>query len=165
MVDSVNAASRVGALVLSLVVFAAMWESDSPPAQSKSRLVIRTGECQGTTQSDAVLQSRRHAAESSSFGTLLPTSLQTPQTSVVSFISSLSTDGDLPHGIAPGRYRVVDSDGMVDSIVISHSTSGSQRPVQAQSFYTQQLGSRTRYFIRIESSESGVAATELRTLR
>ncbi len=165
MVESVNAASRVGALVLSLIVFAAAWESDSHPTSVEHRLVLRTVGPTAIAQNDAVIQTRHDATDINAFETLLPTSFQTVQFPVAGIPRNLSATNNLPAGIAPGRYRVVDSDGTIDSIVVSHPATGSGQLTPTPSLYTLQLGSRTRYFIRIESPEAEIATTEIRTLR
>ncbi|MBI1315143.1 hypothetical protein GC176_27950 [bacterium] len=166
MVESVNAAARVGALCVSVLLFAAMWESDSPSEPQTHWLARRAGVTQSHSDEMRVPTShtsmRRTAAD---FNRLLSTPTVTPEFSTVSLEGRSTPDFVLPVGIAPGCYRVVDSTGTVSSITVSESTVDLQRDVRPRGLYTSHTGNQTRYFIRVEPLTQGVAAAAPRTSR
>ncbi|MHC4880843.1 MAG: hypothetical protein ACYTGL_30695, partial [Planctomycetota bacterium] len=74
-------------------------------------------------------------------------------------LAGYSTELDnLPAGIAPGRYRVVDSSGTISSLVVSESTIGSRRSVVSRAMYTLHRNGVTRYFIRVEDTAPEIAS-------
>ena len=165
MVESVNAASRVGALMLSVLIFAAMWESDSPAKPQEHGLASRSSGSQISTQIESVSHTSQQSNSSAELNTLLTTSLIDSRVSIVGLTGNVTSFGSLPTGIAPGRYRVVDSDGAVDSLFVSEAMAGAQHQIQPRDLYTLQLDNRTRYFIRIESPAATVASAEADDVR
>jgi hypothetical protein len=138
MVESANAAARIGALMLSVLVFAAMWESDSKPQTEELRLVQRA---------EPVRQ------ESATVTTIAPEYGQT---------RSLP----LPAEIAPGHYRVVDSAGTVSSLVVQESIADLNTSTDPLGIYSLQHGDRTLYFIRVEDpTRPGLASAESAVVR
>ena len=161
MVDSVNAASRVGALLLSVVVFAAMWESDSPAESQEHWLVSRVSR----EQIDTAAEPPQSYDRQTELNSLLTMSMSGSQLSMVSAVNAAGTSTSLPSGIAPGRYRVVDSDGAVESIFVSEAMTGTAGSTQPRDFYTLRLDTRTRYFIRVKSAVATVASTKAGDVR
>ena len=124
--------------MLSVLVFAAMWESDSKPQAEELRLVQR------------VKPARQ---ESATVTTIAPEYGQT---------RSLP----LPAEIVPGHYRVVDSAGAVSSLVVRESMADLNASADPSGIYSLQHGDRTLYFIRVEGSpRSGLASTESAVVR
>ena len=160
MVESVNAASRVGALMLSVVIFAAMWESDSPAKPRNHQVASRMSAEQITDSDESLSYDPQRTDNSAELNSLLPTSLIDSRVSTVSLMGHVTSSDALPSGIAPGRYRIVDSDGTIDSILVSEAMAGVKRLIQPRDFYTLRLDNRTRYFIRIESPAETVASAE-----
>ena len=165
MVESANAAARIGALMLSVLVFAAMWESDSPAKPQEHGLASRLSGPQINTQSESESHAAQQSDGSAELNTLLTTSLIDSRVSMVGLTGNVTSSDSLPTGIAPGRYRVVDSDGAVDSLFVSEAVAGAQTQIQPRDLYTLQFDNRTRYFIRIESPAAAVASAKTDDVR
>jgi len=152
--------------MLSVLIFAAMWESDTPAEPQQNWLAARVGHKQISIPTDSVIQTSQRTEHRVELESLVPVSFSTPQVEMVSVTGILNVASPLPPEIAPGRYRIVDSDGSVDSVLVNASLTGSQHPVEPRPVYTMQVGSRTRYFIRVESpATSSVATSEDRRVR
>lgn len=167
MADSVSAASRVGALLLSVVVFAAMWESDTPAESGRHWLASRAAgqaplaaRTPGLRMEEAAARWEQLMSPAAVSHTLLPSD-RPRATLAAGRLPAVA----LPDGIVPGCYRVVETDGSVHSILITEGMAGAGQPVQPRRCYTVGHGRRTRYFIRIEPSRLQAAASETETRR
>ncbi len=161
MVESVNAASRLGALMLSVLIFAAMWESDSSAKPQEHGLASRLSGSQISSQSESVSHTSQQSNVSAELNTLLTTSLIDSRVSMVGLMGNVTSSGSLPTGIVPGRYRVVDSDGTVDSLFAARNDGrGRNTRFSLETLHAAARKTELRYFIRIESPAATVASAE-----
>ncbi len=168
MVETVNATARVGALFVSILLFAAMWQSDlSEVQQSEGHWLARRAGLKLPTVVAQQKTDERQTAQvkaATEIASLLDSQF-VPHFSTVSFASHSFDTTDLPAGIAPGRYRVVDSAGTVSSLVVSDSMIGSQRPVVSRAVYTMHRDGVTLYFIRVEDAATEIASARTGNVR
>jgi hypothetical protein len=146
LVHSADAAARVGVLVLAVAMFAAMWESDSPPSSSSDDhwLAKRAGVSNSVSnladgQLKGVDRSQAHADGATAFK---PASLHLASSQLY----------PMPAGIVPGQYRVVDSLGMTDTLCVTAEMVSLHDSHQASDQYIIENGDRKIYFIRIQGT-------------
>lgn len=142
LVESADAAARVGVLFVAVGIFAAMWESDSPPAKDDGNWLARRARSTQVVVGAAEDSTRVHRLQSSRTGysdVLHGVSMQTVNIQQY----------PMPAGIVPGDYRVVDSLGQVQTLHVPSETASiidSRNPLDQ---YILEDGDRTIYFIRI----------------
>jgi len=144
LVQSADAAAQVGVLFLAVAMFAAMWESDSPPTDaSNDHWLARRG---GVSASVAARDDKpTHAIEHSSTGSSVM-----PMFEPVSRQSSTARPYPMPAGITPGEYRVVDSLGMTDTLLVTVEMVSLHDSQKASDQYIIENGDRKIYFIRFQ---------------
>lgn len=159
LVQSADAAARVGVLLVAVALFAAMWESDStsPPSSEEHWLARRAGISNSVAdardESSKTAEQSRGQVESDSV--FKPASMSTEQ----------NRSYPMPAGIAPGEYRVVDSFGMADILRISPEMVSLHNSHEVKSQYVIEIGDRTVYFIRIQSCSAVATALPGSTLQ
>lgn len=142
LAESADAAARVGVLFVAVAMFAVMWESDSPPADvSDNWLARRAGVSRPATAPD-----ERLSKSDKNSGLRETSSLLTG----VSASSAIVVEYPLPAGIAPGRYRAVDSLGNVQTVRVTSEMATGIRAKSPLAQYIVEQGDRTIYFIRIQ---------------
>jgi hypothetical protein len=155
LVDSADAAARVGVLFVAVAIFAAMWESDTPPANRDDNwLARRAGTSQTVSRSDDVSAST--SDESTGLG---------HSTSAFQTVSAHTTSAQpfpIPAGIVPGDYRVVDSLGMVTTLNVTAEMVSSHRGQNTRDQYVIEDADRSIYFIRIRNLTAGTIAESVR---
>lgn len=146
LVESADAAARVGVLCVAVALFAAMWESDAPPSAdvSDNWLAQRAADSRPNAHvKQSALngnQTRSNDVSINKVGLL----------SDVSVTSTFSVRYPMPVGITPGEYRVVDSLGNVQTVEVTSEMvtgTGTENPVDQ---YVIEDGDRKIYFIRIQ---------------
>ena len=141
LVESADAAARVGVLIVAVAMFAAMWESDTPTTGSDDNgLAYRAGTSHTLTRIDESTSVRNRAASQID-------SKATFQTVAAQTIITQSFP--VPAGIVSGDYHVVDSLGMVATLNVTPDMVSNQRSHNARNHYTIVDADRTIYFIRI----------------
>lgn len=157
LAQSADAAARVGVLFVAVAMFAAMWESDSPPSSSSDDhwLARRAGVSnpvadRGDEQLELLERSQARTERASAFE---PASLQTANVQPY----------PMPAGIVPGEYRVVDSLGMTDTLRITTEMVSHQDSHKASDQYTIENGDRKIYFIRIQGT-TAIAGSRLESI-
>lgn len=140
-IGTASAAARAMLLFLAVFGFAAMWDGDHAP-QDSNWLAERA-------RNRSITQVARHSERSSSRPIL------------ISDRSGYLSRPELPAEITPGRYRVVDHTGDVQTLLVTeHMLDGSRTPGIDREFYTLTADNRTRYYIRLTTSEVA-SATEV----
>jgi len=157
LVQSADAAARVGVLFVAVAMFAAMWESDSPPTSTSDDhwLARRAGVSNPVAtlddeQPELVDRSQARTERASAFE---PASLQTANVQPY----------PMPAGIVPGEYRVVDSLGMTDTLRIIPKMASHQDSHKASDQYIIENGDRKIYFIRIRNV-TAIAGSHLESI-
>lgn len=157
LAQSADAAARVGVLFVAVAMFAAMWESDSPPTSNSDDhwLARRAGVSTSVAdrddeQSDLVERSQARTERASVFE---PASLQTANVQPY----------PIPAGIVPGEYRVVDSLGMMDTLRITAEMVSHRDSHKASDQYIIENGDRKIYFIRIQGT-TAIASNNLESI-
>lgn len=157
LAQSADAAARVGVLFVAVAMFAAMWESDSPPTPSSDDhwLARRAGVSNSVAPLDdkrpeLVNQTQAHTERALAFE---PASLQTAHVQPY----------PMPAGIAPGEYRVVDSLGMTDTLRVTAEMVSHHDSQKANDQYIIENVDRKIYFIRIQRTSS-VAGANLESI-
>jgi anti-sigma factor RsiW len=145
LVQSADAAARVGVLFVAVAMFAAMWESDSPPSNTEDNWLARRA---GASNSVADRDDKpMHAVEQS--GTR---SSVMPMFEPVSRHSAPARPYPMPAGIAPGEYRVVDSLGMTDTLHVTAEMVSLYDSQNTSDQYLIENGDRKIFFIRIQGT-------------
>jgi hypothetical protein len=157
LVQSADAAARVGVLFVAVAMFAAMWESDSPPTSNSDEhwLARRAGVSKPVAtlddeQPEMVDRSQARIERGSVFE---PTSLQTANVQPY----------PMPAGIAPGEYQVVDSFGMTDTLHITAEMVSHHDSHKASDQYIIENGDRQIFFIRIRKTTT-IAGSRLESI-
>ncbi|MDG2358385.1 MAG: hypothetical protein P8M20_01905 [Planctomycetaceae bacterium] len=157
LVQSVDAAARVGVLFVAVAMFAAMWESDLPSTSSSDNhcLARRTGVISSIANADdgqieTTDRSQSHAGRASVFK-LAEMQIGTAQAYPI------------PAGIAAGEYRVVDSLGMMDTLRVTAEMVSLHRSHKASDQYIIENSDRKIYFIRIQGTPS-IASAHLKSI-
>jgi len=157
LVQSADAAARVGVLFVAVAMFAAMWESDSPPTSNGDDhwLARRAGVSNPVVtlddeQPEVVDRSQARTEGGSVFE---PASLQTAHVQPY----------PMPAGITPGDYRVVDSFGMTDTLRITAEMVSHQDSHKSGDQYIIENGNRKIYFIRIRRT-TAIAGSHLKSI-
>lgn len=155
LVQSADAAARVGVLFVAVAMFAAMWESDSPPSEATSDnwLARRAGEPETGAGRD-------RASERVSQSVFRRDTL--PMLTPISYQAMNAQPYPMPAGIAAGEYRVVDSYGMTETLHVTDEMVSIQKSVESRDQYFIENGDRRIYFIRLQSS-SVVARAQSRS--
>ncbi|MGZ0171440.1 MAG: hypothetical protein ACKVHE_17990 [Planctomycetales bacterium] len=146
LVQSADAAARVGVLFFAVAMFAAMWESDSPPSSSSDDhwLARRAGASASVAARD---DKSSPAVQHSGSRTSVRSTFES-----VSQHSATARPYPMPAGIAPGEYRVVDSFGMTDTLHVTAETVLHRGSQNASDQYVIENGDRKIYFIRIQGN-------------
>lgn len=149
LVESADAAARTGVLFVAVALFAAMWESDSPPTRQSDHWLARRAGISGTvtkTELNTVAPAPRHD------------SIRVEKTVSRQASPVLTRDAGaiaatrpfpLPAGIVPGHYRVVDSLGEVSTLHVSDEMVSSSHMASNRNQLIVEDGHRTIYFIRL----------------
>ena len=142
LVQSADAAARVGVLFLAVAMFAAMWESDSPPidASNDHWLARRAGVSN-------IHITRNKSVES--VGQLPVRREALPMFEPVSHRTMNAQPYPIPVGIVPGEYRVVDSLGMTETLDVTADMVSMQKSDETRDQYIIENGDRKIFFIRI----------------
>tara|TARA_R110002072_G_scaffold303099_1_gene493405 strand:- start:107659 stop:108156 length:498 start_codon:yes stop_codon:yes gene_type:complete len=147
LVQSADAAARVGVLFVAVALFAAMWESDSPPAEASDNhwLARRAGaltiDAAGNEPAESVNQTRDQIKAQ-------------PVFEPVSHPAVITQPYPMPVGIAPGEYRVVDSRGMTETLNVSAEMVSMQKFDENRDQYIIENGDRKIFFIRIRNENA-----------
>lgn len=176
LAETMNSAARVGALILAIVAFAAIWETDAKRRddwialqnRSSSPIVmaahVSLPESEGAVVSQtqitdsAIVLEASHPVKAESIQQLAQRI--EPAKPVVRNVSSSNTGGSvwsnlkLPAEIAPGAYRVVDSRGRIDLIRLGAGTAGN-----GPKMYSFESDGVTTYFIRIDEPAADIEAS------
>ncbi len=162
LVQSADAAARVGVLFVAVAMFAAMWESDSPPTDASNDhwLAHRAANSASIDEGDA--QSTPPAPSATVEEVTRQKS--TPASRTDSLHSENSRSYPMPVGIAAGDYRVVDSFGRTDTLHVSVETVPNHVSQNARDQYIFEDGDRKIFFIRIHS-QSATARMNLGSIR
>jgi hypothetical protein len=154
LVQSADAAARVGVLFVAVAMFAAMWESDSPPSASSDDhwLARRAGASNSVAARD---HKSIHAVEHSATRTSVM-----PMFEPMSLHFETARPYPMPAGIAPGEYRVVDSFGMTDTLHVTTEMVSLHDSHKANEQYIIEDGDRKIYFIRIQGN-AAIAGVQL----
>lgn len=157
LVQSVDAAARVGVLFVAVAMFAAMWESDLPSTSSSDNhwLARRAGVTSSIAnaaggQIETTDRSQSHAGRASVLK-LARMQIATAQAY------------PMPAGITPGEYRVVDSLGMMDTLRVTAEMVSLRRSHKASDQYIIENSDRKIYFIRIQGTPS-IASANLESM-
>lgn len=143
-----GAAARVVLLMMAVVFFAILWDSDSPQAREtwlarRAALRHRAAAISPTVSVSVRAEPAPNARPSSPAA-----AIQTVSSRVEESLTAADQHWTLPAGIAPGTYRVVDSTGRISLLTVpaaSISESGS-----APEMYTVEQGALRIYYIRIQ---------------
>lgn len=155
LVESADAAARVGMLFVTVALFAAMWESDSPPtAQADHWLAGRAGIAEPLTQTEGSV-SRTDSDDHTRTGQHRSGAVDS-----VSITHNEAQPYPLPSGIVPGHYRVVDSLGKVGSLLVTEDMATRDQASSDREQFVVEDGRRTVYFIRLH----GPVTAELNSL-
>lgn len=152
LVQSADAAARVGALFVAVAMFAAMWESDSPPTDASDEHWLARRAASSTSIAKA------SDASPGSAGSISVEDVTTrkpmPALQSVSLPSGNSRTYPMPAGICPGEYRVVDSFGMTDTLQVTAETVSINESDNGRDQYIVEDGDRKIFFIRIQSERA-----------
>jgi hypothetical protein len=146
LVQSADGAARVGVLFVAVAMFAAMWESDSPPASNNDGHWLARRAGVSTSVADHDDEQPELADQSESRG---------PRVSVfepASLQIATAQPYPMPAGIVPGEYRVVDSLGLTDTLHITAEMVSLHDSNNASDQYIIEDGDRKIYFIRIQGT-------------
>lgn len=147
-----GAAARVVLLMMAVVFFAVLWDSDSPQVRETwmaRRAEMRRRAAASVTLRPAVPALAASISETHRSRTVVP--LQTVSSDVERESSTIDLHWTLPIGIAPGTYRVVDSTGRISRLTVPASAGSSTAP--GPELYTVEQGSLKIYYIRISTPE------------
>lgn len=162
LVQSADAAARVGVLFVAVAMFAAMWESDSPPTDaSDDHWLARRA---ATSRSIAEAGDASTESAGSVTATKVTSKKPMPEFQPASLHSGNSRSYPMPAGICPGEYRVVDSLGMTDTLQVTAETVSIHESDKGRDQYIIEDGDRKIFFIRIQS-ESSTARMNLGSVR
>jgi hypothetical protein len=168
LVESADAAARVGVLFVAVGIFAAMWESDSPTTNDDSNWLARRARPAQVVARAGEDSTSAHGSQSSHAGRsngLRAASMQ----SISSMRSISAPQYPMPAGIVPGNYRVVDSLGKVQPLQVTAEMASGTDPQHPLDQYILEDGDRTIYFIRIRrgvgTSGSAIAGSHVDSLR
>jgi hypothetical protein len=147
LVQTADAAARVGVLFVAVALFAAMWESDSAPTEASDghwlarRAGVLTIDAAGdeSAKSDSQAQSQRGARQ-----TFEPVSHQ----------SMIAQPYPMPVGIVPGDYRVVDTFGMSETLSVTDEMVSMQKSDETRDHFIIENGDRKIFFIRIRTENA-----------
>ena len=142
LVESADAAARVGVLFVAVGIFAAMWESDSPTTKHDSNWLARRARSTQIVARAGDDSTSVHEQQSSQPG-------DSNRLSAVSMQSINAPQYPIPAGIVPGKYRVVDSFGKVQTLQVTVEMASATDPQNPIDQYILEDGERTIYFIRI----------------
>ncbi|MDA0806932.1 MAG: hypothetical protein O2945_03680 [Planctomycetota bacterium] len=156
LVQTADAAARVGVLFVAVALFAAMWESDSAPTEAGDDhwLARRAGGSAVITQitgGEFVVDDERNG----------PTDLQSSPLSL-SPLTETSLPYPMPAGIVPGDYRVVDSFGKAWALYVTEEKEAAIKVSPERDQFIVEDGSRTIYFIRIRGLAVGTVSESTR---
>jgi len=155
LVESADAAARVGVLFVAVAIFAAMWESDTPPAKRDDNwLARRAGASQTISRSDGESTTTSDGSAGLRHSTSVFQTVSTHTTSAQPF--------PIPAGIVPGDYRVVDSLGMVTTLSVTAEMVSSHRLQTTRDQYVIEDADRTIYFIRLRNLTAGTISESVR---
>jgi hypothetical protein len=162
LVQSADAAARVGVLCIAVAMFAAMWESDSQPieASNDNWLTRRAGI---STSVAAVGDESPRSADSATVEEV-SSNESMPVFRSVALHGGNSRPYPMPTGIAPGEYRVVDSFGMTDTLRVTTEMVSIRDSHETRDQYIIEDGDRKIFFIRIHG-ESATAQINLSSTR
>jgi hypothetical protein len=187
LADAVNGGARVGALILAVVAFAAIWETDAKrkddwvaqqnrtftplpiayngATDENENLAAITSERQKSTTITSVAAVESFKLEESKLAERSNSSTvgqqESQQRQIVSTAGdSLWSNLKLPESIAPGSYRIVDTQGRVDFIRL-----GSGESTQGPKMYSVESAGVTTYFIRIDGQADHIEASVETTRR
>lgn len=162
LVESADAAARVGVLFVAVAMFAAMWESDSPPTDASNDHWLARRAASSTSIAEAVDASPGSAGSVSAEN--VTSKMPMPVFRPVSFRGGNSRTYPMPAGICPGEYRVVDSFGMTDTLHVTAETVSIHESGIARDQYIIEDGDRKIFFIRIHG-KSPTARMNLDSVR
>lgn len=137
VIQSTSSAARGLLLVLSLVVFAAAWESDTP--QGRTQGLVRRFK----PQAPAVRVTRLEQVAADSSRPQLPAVRQR-----IAANAPKTARLVLPEGLKPGTYRVVNSEGGISMLVMPGPVDHS-----SPKYYVVENDRSTTCFIRIPAGE------------
>lgn len=162
LVESADAAARVGVLFVAVALFAAMWESDSPPTRQTDHWLARRAGISGTvTRTDhrtIVPAPRRDSIQVDKPASRQTVSRQTVSTPIGdAHVTEAAWPYPLPAGIVPGQYRVVDSFGEVSTLHVSDGMVSSNHMTPDCHQLIVEDGHRTVYFIRLRRAATARA--------
>ncbi len=150
LVQSADAAARVGVLFVAVAMFAAIWESDSPPTDTSNDHWLARRAAGSTSIADVNDQS----PGSSGSVTVEDVTGKQPMSRLqpVSLYSGNSRAYPMPAGMCPGEYRVVDSFGMTDMLQVTAETVPTHESDKGSDQYIIEDGDRKIFFIRIHGN-------------
>lgn len=157
LVQSADAAARVGVLFVAVALFAAMWESDSPSTQANNdHWLARRAD---TSNVDTVPNKPAESVSQS------PTRREVQKVlEPVSHQAMISEPYPMPVGIVPGEYRVVDSRGMTETLNVTAEMVAMQKSDETRDHFIIGNGDRKIFFIRIRN-EHATANGHIRSAR
>lgn len=141
LVESADAAARVGVLLVAVVLFAAIWESDSTHAEEN--WLARRAEQETPTVATRDAEDLISSGTDTEVKRVSTSSRQVP-----------TLRYPIPSGIVAGRYRVVDSEGDVQALQITDEMTSGSESNRGRDFYQTQDGNRMVYFIRIRNENA-----------
>lgn len=144
--DSANALARMAVLVISVVGFATMWESDSHSLDLSVAESQRSDSRDASTSSPDTLPNNKSRLS------------HEVQTIPIRFGPESSTVFPIPDGISHGRFRVVNSDGLVAMLHLPASMATGRGSEQPLDLYVARDGNITWYFIRVGQANEQVAS-------
>jgi hypothetical protein len=145
LVQSADAAARVGVLFVAVTIFATMWESDSPPSSTSDHWLVQRA---GASNSVAVREDvQLEPADQSEARADLASTFK-PASMHIATVQAYP----MPVGITPGEYRVVDSLGMTDTLRVTAEMVSLHDSHNASDQYIIENGDRKIYFIRIQGN-------------
>lgn len=157
MARKAGAAARVVLLMMAVVFFAILWDSDSPQARDTwlaRRAALRH---RAAAISPTVSVSVRAEPAPSVGAQSVPevrrsrstTAIQTVSSRVEESLTAADQHWTLPAGIAPGTYRVVDSTGRISLLTVPAASVSEAGP--APEMYTVEQGALRIYYIRLQA--------------
>lgn len=145
LVQSADAAARVGVLFVAVTMFAAMWESDSPPSTTDDHWLAQRA---GTSNPVSVLKDTPLERTERSEARAALASIFEPASRHITVVQAYP----MPVGITPGEYSVVDSLGMTDTLRVTAEMVSLHDSHDASDQYIIENGDRRIYFIRIQGN-------------
>ncbi|NQV25212.1 MAG: hypothetical protein HQ518_12685 [Rhodopirellula sp.] len=146
LMESTDAAARVGALFVAVALFAAMWESDSPATASHDNWLARRA---GSPATVVEVHVESSGSADSAVAEGVTSNESKPVFGSVSLQSGNSQPYPMPAGIARGEYRVVDSFGMTDTLRVTTEMVSIHDSHKTRDQYIVEDGDRKIFFIRI----------------